>query len=867
MTSDRGSKTFHAWGKARVVPSAMSGEDPAGAAPRHHLAHHSMDVAAVFLRLAGSAVARDRMETAAKRDLTEIDLHRLAALAFLHDIGKLHPAFQAKAWPKGYWRRALGGHTTESWSFVLLAHERREHPFHGLVREMARWGLFEPLIAAMFAHHGRPVSPPSRPTMDDWPSSPHYDWREEAATMGSALQRWFPVAFQPAANPLPEKAQFQHLVAGFASLADWIGSDVRFFRYVEPYKPDYDATAHENARQTIAAIGQGDRVRLPPPPGFQELTGFATPNPAQDVIGAVEPTARLVILEAETGSGKTEAALWRFAKLFSARKVSSLYFALPTRAAARQLHGRVQHALDRVFGDDAPDAVLAIPGALKAGDHEGTRLPGWEVRWDDEESAPNRWAAEHATRFLSAEVAVGTVDQAMLAGLMVKHAHMRGSALSRSLLVVDEVHASDSYMTAVLRPLVEAHLAVGGYVLLMSATLGAISRATWQNEPVPPLADAQAAPYPAVWVRGESAPRVPESTATRAKEVRPMIVPTMAPARAAEIARDAARAGAKVLLIRNTVQAAVETWQAVQDLGAGDLLLQVAEGPALHHSRFAAEDRALLDEAVEHELARDRSSSTGCIVVGTQTLEQSLDIDADFLVTDLCPMDVLLQRIGRLHRHDLSERPDGFNAARVMIMVPEHGLGAFVEPRFENGLGAWRTRNGDWHYIYGDLTVLELTRQLIAELAVWRIPDMNRALVEGATHPEKVQRLLEERGEAWLEYYGSIAGVEAARRMHGSVAALQRTGDYIDVNFPSGDERILTRLGKEGVVLDFDPVPGPFGHCISRIALPAHWSWPGGENSNVEVHVDDGGLVLTVGERLFNYTRAGLLTTQDLVSD
>ncbi|MDE0039675.1 MAG: CRISPR-associated helicase Cas3' [Gammaproteobacteria bacterium] len=864
MSKRWGSKTFHAWGKARVVASTAPARDTERVSPQHHLAHHSMDVAAVFLQLVGSTVARNRMETAAKRHLTEVDIHRLAALAFLHDIGKLHPAFQAKAWPEGYWHGALGGHTSESWSFVIRAAKRRNHPFHDVVLEMAPWGPIEPLLAAMFAHHGRPVAP----SVAGWPSIlAHYDWRAEAAVMSGALRQWFPIAFQPVAHPLPHEAPFHHLVAGFASLADWIGSNTQFFPYTELFSPNYDAVAHEQAQQALEAIGQSDRIRLPRSPSFQELTGFPTPNPAQDAIGAIEPAARLVILEAETGSGKTEAALWRFAKLFCARKVSSLYFALPTRAAARQLHGRVQTALDRLFGDDAPEAVLAIPGALKAGDHEGTRLPGWEVRWDDEAPAPNRWAAEHATRFLSAEVAVGTVDQAMLAGLMAKHAHMRGSALSRSLLVVDEVHASDSYMTAVLKPLVDDHLAVGGYVLLMSATLGAIGRATWHNEPVPPFADAKAAPYPAVWVRGESAPRVPKSTGTRAKEVRPQIVPTMAPERAARIARDAAQAGARVLLIRNTVQAAVETWQAVQDLGAGDLLLQVAGGPALHHGRFAAEDRALLDGAVERALARDRRSSSGCIVVGTQTLEQSLDIDADFLVTDLCPMDVLLQRIGRLHRHDLSQRPDGFIAAQAMIMVPEHGLGALVGPRFENGLGAWPTRNGDWHYIYGDLAVLELTRQLVAELSVWRIPEMNRDLVEGATHSDRVQRLLEEQGEAWLDYYSNVAGVEAARRMLGRVAALRRSEGYIDVNFPTGDERILTRLGKDGVVLDFDPVLGPFGLHISRIALPAHWSWPGVEDSNAEALIDGEGLVLRVGERLFNYTRAGVLTTQDLVTD
>ena len=824
-----------------------------------------MDVAAVLLRLVQATVARNRMEAAAGRRLKGIDLHRLAALAFLHDIGKLHPAFQAKAWPSGYWHQALGGHTSESWSFVFLAGKHSNHPFHGLIHEMAPWGPIEPLLAAMFAHHERPVAAPSHPMLDEWPPLPHYDWRQEAAEMSTALRRWFPVAFQPTAEPLPSKPLFHHLVAGFASLADWIGSDTRYFPFCAPFRADYDATAHDNAQRAIQAIGQGDRRRLPLSPSFQELTGFATPNPAQEVIGKVEPTAPLVILESETGSGKTEAALWRFAQLLSARKVSSLYFALPTRAAARQLHARVQEALVRLFGSEAPEAVLAIPGALKAGQHQGVQLPGWEVRWDDEAPAPNRWAAEHSTRFLSAEVGVGTVDQAMLAGLMVKHAHMRGSALSRSLLVVDEVHASDAYMTGVLKRLVDTQLAVGGYVLLMSATLGAVSRVVWQGERMPPFEDAKSTPYPAIWVAGESVPRVPKSNAMRSKDVQPQIVPTMAPERAAKIASDAAQAGAKVLLIRNTVQAAVDTWQAIQSLGAAALLLHVAGKPALHHSRFAAEDRALLDAAVEKALAPTRRSVGGCIVVGTQTLEQSLDIDADFLVTDLCPMDVLLQRIGRLHRHNLRRRPDGFRTpARVVVMVPERGLDALVAPPgFENGLGAWQTRTGDWHFIYGDLAILELTRQLIAGQAVWRIPRMNRDLVEGATHPDEVRRLIKEQGAAWLDYHGNIAGVMAARRMLGNLAALRRTEDYLCVKFPTGDERIMTRIGNEGVVLDFAPVQGPFGQEVSRITLPGHWAWPGVDTSSVEACVDGEGLALEVGNRRFKYTRAGLLTEAD----
>ena len=870
MTDEMISKVkFQAWGKARRNPDGSAPEDAGGNRPTHPLAHHSMDVAAVFLRLIESPVARNRLETAARRPLTGADTQRLAALAFLHDIGKLHPAFQAKAWPTGLWHQPLGGHTTENWSFAYLAFKWDGHPFHDAIHEMTGWGQIEPLLAAMFAHHGRPVSEPNDPVKSEWPRLPYYDWQEEAATMCSALRRWFAVAFQPVGETLPNEAPFHHLVAGFAALSDWIGSDTRFFPYEEPFAFGYDNVAHDRAQRAVQSIGQGEHASLPAAPSFQELTGFATPNPAQAVTGSVEPTARLVILEAETGSGKTEAALWRFTQLFSAGKVSSLYFALPTRAAARQLHGRVQKAMERVLGANTPEVVLAIPGALQAGHHPGTLLPGWEVRWDDDAPAPNRWAAEHATRFLSATVAVGTVDQAMLAGLLVKHAHMRGSALSRSLLVVDEVHASDSYMTEVLKGLVDAQLSVGGYVLLMSATLGARSRSIWQSAPLPSHVEAKATPYPAVWVRGESTPRVTTLAAGRSKVVEPKIVPTMAPDRAAQIASCAAESGAKVLVIRNTVQAAVETWRAVQDLGAGDLLLRVANGPALHHSRFAAEDRALLDEAVEHALAPNRESGTGCIVVGTQTLEQSLDIDADFLVTDLCPIDVLLQRIGRLHRHNLARRPNGFHAnARVMVMAPERGLGALVAPpQFENGLGAWKTRNGEWHYIYGDLAVLELTRQAITRRTRWRIPQMNRELVEFATHPEQIQGLIEDRGEAWLDYNKNIGGVEAARRMLGASNALNRNGDYLTSQFPSQDESIVTRVGTDGVVLDFHPVQGPFAQDISRITLPGHWSSQGVEDSAAEMYRHGEVLTLDAGGNLFEYTRAGLLTKQDLPPD
>lgn len=305
--------------------------------------------------------------------------------------------------------------------------------------------------------------------------------------------------------------------------------------------------------------------------------------------------------------------------------------------------------------------------------------------------------------------------------------------------------------------------------MLMSATLGAAARAGYLGQGVPAAQAAVAAPYPALWVPGQPVRSVaPE----RAKPVRVAMVPTMA---ARAIA--AARAGARVLVIRNTVDAAVAYWRAVQAAGAGAMLLQVGGGPALHHARFAAEDRALLDRAVEAALGK-ASPAGGCIVIGSQTSEQSIDIDADFLLTDLCPIDVLLQRIGRLHRHD-RVRPEGFATAQAVVFAPEEGLDTLAEAflakgkGYVNGLGAWK-RDGALHGIYTDLPVLELTRRAVLARSDWMIPAMNCGLVEGCTHPDHRDALIAEMGATWARYKTEIAGVAAAARMLGGMNALDR---------------------------------------------------------------------------------------------
>ena len=636
---------------------------------------------------------------------------------------------------------------------------------------------------------------------------------------------------------------------------------------------DYIVSTRERARVATNAVGLNlagqresvDRSRVP------DITGLfphiEQANSIQRAARTAPLTDRLVIIESETGSGKTEAALWRFARLYEAGLVEGLYFALPTRAAAKQIFGRVQDFTDYLFTEDTTvEPVLAVPGYLRAGMATGQHLHNYEVWWDDHAHDGRRWAAESPKRFLTAQIAVGTVDQAMLGSLKVKNAHLRTAGLARNLLVVDEVHASDAYMSEVLAAVLDAHLGAGGYALLMSATLGATARHRWLglgsgDASVPPLAEAIAAPYPSV---STGAGMTDAGENDRRKDVSIQAEPEMRDfAAVAGRALEAAQSGAKVLVVRNTVDYAIRTQQALLELAGPKetgLLFAVNGIATLHHGRFAAGDRELLDEEIERRLSKGRAAG-GLVVVGTQTLEQSLDIDADLLITDLCPADVLLQRIGRLHRHqeNNASRPAGYDEPQCVVLTPGDDLSPLLSGgQNANGLGP----HGG---VYRNLNILEATRRLIDEYPQWRIPEMNRELVERATHHEALDAITAELGEAWKDHAintegGYIADVQTAR---GHVIARDKSffTDNREVCFPSNEEQIRTRLGDDRVAIAFKPEPtSPFDTArqVDRLAMSVRWL--GGEDApeTVEPMAADYGFEFRIGERGFRYDRLGL---------
>jgi len=568
------------------------------------------------------------------------------------------------------------------------------------------------------------------------------------------------------------------------------------------------------------------------------------------------------LIEAETGSGKTEAALRLFQRLFAARKVDGMYFALPTRAAAAQMVGRVEAATRATFGNAAPPVVTAIPGWYRVDGIVGQKgLAPFEVLWPDDAPRGRMWAAEHSKRYLAGTIAVGTVDQVLLSGLAVRHAHMRAACLSRSLLVVDEVHASDPYMRRVLVEVIRRRRAEGSPTLALSATFGASGRAAFFGVPTPSFDEAVNAPYPAVTTDGVPGEVDPErksaSRAITAETVDAIGDPAVIAARAGA----AVRAGARVLIIRNTVGTAIETQIAVErELGTDHpALFRLSGVPTPHHARYAPADRQALDAEVPARFgkiaAADRSPA---VLVATQTVEQSLDIDTDLLITDLCPMDVLLQRLGRLFRHRERDpfRPEGFGTARAVILVPASGaLETMISKSGEAG-GAF----GFHENVYPDLRVLELTRRLIETSSPIVVPKDCRRLVEGATHPERLEDL---RGPRWKHHADHVAGVGTARDRVAGVLSRSDDASFTEVeSFPDG-QRITTRLGAEDRLLPLgDAFPGPFG-LVDQIRIPGWWRRESfdGVIDRITPDTDDAGfnrLAIEIGDVVLVYDRFGL---------
>ena len=383
--------------------------------------------------------------------------------------------------------------------------------------------------------------------------------------------------------------------------------------------------------------------------------------------------------------------------------------------------------------------------------------------------------------------------------------------------MIDEVHSSDVYMRALSRHMLSQHLAAGGRALLLSATLGSLARADYlypdAHHVVTPFEKSIQQGYPSISTPGEEI-RILPNPLCRSKHVKLEPVPEIErPESLLPRIVEAVEKGQRVLMIFNTVNRAIS----MAKLAESDLILaRCMFGCNLircpHHGRFSRVDREILDKAVSQSLGKG-SPEGAILLIGTQTLEQSLDIDADWLITDLCPMDVLLQRIGRLHRHERGPRP---TPTCTVLLPTVSDFSEFIDGKGEAKFGAPAGLGS----VYEDLRILQVTRDLLAEGPVINLPRENRILVEKTTHPERLTRL---SGDRWMKHQQHLEGVILAMLMaaDGALIPDEHFGDFM---FPNRLEtRLMTRLGLDDRTL---PLGGsfrsPFGLNMDEINIPGH---------------------------------------------
>ena len=790
----------------------------------HPLVAHSADVAAVLEGLLRDTQLGPRMaRLLGQETLSETQIQRFCVLAALHDAGKTNRGFQ----------EGEAGHVHPMLGMLSTSQKKRELTEILGLRDLlpwfeGQWGTMFDWLQTTWSHHGAPVRP-ERPDKGLWTTTAI----ERLTDFKEWTRQWHSDAFREV-KPIAEP-EAQHLFNGILTLADWIASDRDLLCWKPSLTDSEEAITEARERRAPKAIR---RLHLAPDWDIDDsLWTILEGNEPYDVQEAIQdlpthPNGTLSVLESATGSGKTEAALGRYARLLKEELVDSMYFAVPTRAAAKQLHGRIKEARDQMFGEDGPPVHLAVPGYLKVDDVEGTRF-GWQVRWDEDVNARG-WAAESSKRYTASPIAVGTVDQVLMSILKRKHAHLRLAGLAGSFLVVDEVHASSVYMNELLQKALSFHRKMGGHTLLMSATLGSNARADFTGEETPSLDEAKKQHYPRLsHVNGPETiePKEPDAPAKNDKEVCLELESVMeSPKAIAQRAEKAAADGAHVLVIRNTVKACQRLFKEIDDEYSLCLDTDTGSVPTPHHSRYCAADREQLDAEIErvygkHEAGEGgnkriiRKTDGSVITVATQTVEQSLDIDADLLITDLCPMDVLLQRIGRLHRHNRKgKRPDGYGNARCILLTPEvddlkQSISADTgEGHPGPGLGL----------VYSDLRILEATWQALKERERGggiAIPRDNRTLVEEATHPSVLASMKSEdrRWEAHDQY---LKREKREKVLGAKNAQVERTQRFTSDNNQFPNTQPKTRLGTEDVVVALPrEMTTPFENTVEELTL------------------------------------------------
>ena len=722
------------WGKTTAQPELF-----------HPALYHIIDVANIaYWLLSRHASPRWRMVLEQTLACDADGLQEwLPFIIALHDIGKISVPFQAQN--KGQKDRLSADGFDFGRYDPISSHKELHHTLVGYLhlensQTLAQFptSLRKAILRMVAGHHGRYQMPESRHRRD-WDSTlaESSEWaalREQAVAL---LKKQFFVVAPPRWQEPANISAAIAMLNGFAILCDWLGSDKAYFEPKESMGLlDYLWHSRQQAYRRLESADFFRPISSSVPTRFVDLFGFA-PRPMQAAIDEIPDTllekATLTIIEDQTGSGKTEAALALAHRIGRIRGTDELYIALPTTATSNKMFERTQKFLREQLNLD--HQLVKLVHGQDYTENE-LRLKFDEVMENGEEAHPSlAWFAPKKQALL-APFGVGTIDQAEMTALNVKHNALRQIGLAGKVVILDEVHAYDSYMMTIIERMLRWFAEIGTSVILLSATLPSKKRKSLTEAYLGDSEDSAESPafstaYPALITVGANGCHAaePSADADRAVQIKVSTLHQTETAEKAQWLLDQIAEGGCACWITNLVKNAQELYQAVR-------ALDETVACTLLHARFPLEDRQKLEQKINTDFGKEGKRPHRAIVIGTQVLEQSLDLDFDLMVSDLAPIDLLLQRIGRLHRHQRATRPIAHAVPRV-----------YVHTLLEDGA----PKLGNEQYVYSPYILLK-SWQEIAQREQFDLPTEYRPMIE-AVYAEGKPSADHPLGKAYEKWY------------------------------------------------------------------------------------------------------------------
>lgn len=559
----------------------------------------------------------------------------------LHDIGKVSPGFQGK-----YFKDSLASFAPE---WVQRFENGGTNTLHAEVGAAALKDVLgvdedHPLVQAVAAHHG--VVPQSI-----HPNTDGESWQAARVSLIRSLEE----RFSGTCRELLSCNADAGLLAGLTCVADWLSSDEEFFDPARTSYTDSELSAHTS--DVVEAAGfklHSIRKGL----SFKDVFGFEPRDEQRKLFELVDGPG-VYVMEASMGAGKTEAALYAAYRLLASGQSQGIYFALPTRLTSDRIHQRVEAFMKAVL--ETPASVRLSHGQawLREFEHGsegcGEPVPAW--------FSPSK-------RGLLYPFAVGTIDQALMAVMNVKHGFVRRFGLAGKIVILDEVHSYDLYTGTLLDMLVADLRKLGCTVIILSATLTESRREKLLGRALP-----GANSYPCISAVNTSHMDGCFTAAVVSRPPMEVELNWLEPGNsiAVQEALVQARRGCNVLCIANTVkQAQLWYWQLTQSMTEDDQKIKTG----LLHARFPSFRREELEDDWMTVLGKNpQFRPYGSILIATQIVEQSVDIDADYIISEIAPVDMLLQRMGRLWRHKRDVRPVSRPILAIALSTPHPEIG------------------------------------------------------------------------------------------------------------------------------------------------------------------------------------------------